>query len=154
MKAFAAGIAHDIFTHKLLMVRALAVGLAAAIVTGQLFVLPLMHLLLPDGLSNPDGSFSWYRFGAVWAPLHGAHGAVVGWIIARLHRSVRTAALLVFVAFGLPAVIPDLVRLAVQQSPRFLPVLARTFWPVACLVISGIMFVRSHQPLPAFVVEK
>ena len=154
MRAFALDIAREIFTHKLLMVRALVVGLAAAIITGQWLVLPLMGVLLPEGLTNADGSFSWYRFLTIWAPVHGTHGALVGWIIARSHRNCRTAALVVFVAVGLPAVIPNLVRLAGQQSPRFLPVLAQTFWPVACLVVSGLLLVGPHPHLRGFVVER
>jgi hypothetical protein len=132
------------YSHKALMLRALLIGLAAAIITGQLFVLPLMRWLLPDGLGNANGaSFSWYLFSTVWAPIHGAHGALVGWIIARFHREHRAAALIVFVAWGLPAVVPELFRLAVDQSPKFFPILAQTFFPVGCLVLGGLTLVHN-----------
>jgi len=144
-------IIQDVFHHKLLMVRALVVGLVGAIITGQLVILPLMGIFLPDGL-NAGGSFSWHLFLTRWAPIHGAHGAFTGWLIARLHRSVRGAALTVFVVFGLPAVLPRLFRLALRLSPMFFPILAQSFWPVVCLVASGLIFVKSvasKNPTPS-----
>jgi hypothetical protein len=144
LKAFIVGTARDIYTHKLLMLRALLIGLAAAIITGQLFVLPLMRWLLPNGLGGPNGSsFSWYLFCTAWAPIHGAHGALVGWIIAWFHREHRAAALLVFVAWGLPAVVPGLFKLGMDYSPKFFPILAQTFFPVACLLLGGLVLVGS-----------
>jgi hypothetical protein len=144
VKAFIVSTARDIYTHKLLMLRALLVGLGAAIITGQLVVLPLMRRLLPYGLGGENGfSFSWSLFWTVWAPIHGVHGALVGWIIARFHCEHRVAALIVFVCWGLPAVVPDLFRLGVDHSPRFFPILAQTFFPVACLLLGGLALVGS-----------
>jgi hypothetical protein len=133
---------HDIVHHKLLMLRGLLVGLVAAIITGKFIVLPLMGVLLPGGLVE-GGSFSWHLFLTRWAPLHGAHGAFVGWLIARFHREFRAAALAVFVVFGLPAVLPLLFSLALKQSPMFFPIFAQSFWPVVCLVASGLLLVSS-----------
>lgn len=146
-----AALIHDIATHKLLMLRALIVGLAAAIITGQVIVGPLVQAAMPNGFSASHPMF-WDLLLTKWMPIHGAHGAFVGWVIARTHRQVRTAALAVFVVVGFLAVAPGLLRLALQQSPQFVPTLALASWPVVCIVASGLWLVKPVMA-PAQVLE-
>ena len=122
------GCGNQVRRHKLLTVRAVIVGWAAWYISWYAVNLPVYKLYAKvlAVLGLHPSSFLWrqpYTYPLLFLPLVG--GFLSGWLVARLHRTHRTAMVLAYLTTVLLYSFPEWLRLTVDSfsNSRFLPYL-------------------------------
>lgn len=138
------GCGNQVRGHKLLTVRAVIVGWATLYISWYAVNLPVYKLyarvLMTRGLPPPW--FWWQHFYTsplMFLPLIG--GFLSGWVVARLHRTHRTAMVLAYLTTILLYGFPEWFRLTVDSfsNSRFVPYLLVHVLTYSFLTV-GILF--------------
>jgi hypothetical protein len=151
--AIAVGCWRDIRAHKLLAVRALAVGYAILVLEGRMLFTFVPHLVHKLEFLLPTTKFPGFALLIISSALT---SAVSGWVVARFHRPHQTAMVFLFAALmGLLHLRwpwpPEIYRLFLNSfsNPRYLPYLAVEFvrWILVpiCIVAGGLWSYRSGR---------
>jgi hypothetical protein len=151
--AIAVGCWRDIRTHKLLAVRALAVGYQILVLEGRVLFTFMPHLMHKLQFLLPTTQFPGFALLIISSALT---YAVSGWVVARFHRPHQAAMVFLFAALmGLLHLRrpwpPEIYRLFLNSfsNPRYLPYLAVEFvgWilvPIS-IVSGGLWSCRSGR---------
>jgi hypothetical protein len=128
LAAIVFALGKEIYSNKLLTIRAVVVGEAAVWLSSWALVRVLLSLVFR---LFPHSWFSWIGWILFPIPL-GSIGASIGaamfagWIVGRLHREHRTTLVLLFATLQVFLMTPEVSRLLVNsiEQPRFRPYLA------------------------------
>jgi hypothetical protein len=136
--AIVVGFGKEVLTHKLLALRALAVGWATWFLLYAVNI-PLCRLyakvLLTHGLTTTVWWKHYYLYPSL---LTWTFPAACGWLVGRLHRANRQAMVLLFLASVQLLGLPEFVRLAADtlRDLRYLPYLLSLCLEFVCVSAS------------------